>query len=352
MKYIVDVKPSIEAKIRQLLEKGEFSDFNHFANIAIENQILAETGQNAWTLKNKNITHNKSSTTIEKARKNNSLKFLERIKMPKNIKTLSEPLDKEIITGPLWGQFYKFIPAKVGLRILLNLNKENMPFTNDFREIACEIAEAYREKLEADDKKKGRKLGHKLSSGFPTKNPKSRKRYMDQYLLYIRPTDYKLDGMLARLKFINVVEENGSFKVGITKSGLIFANLENPIIDSGNSEQPLSEEEVKFLIGHINKKLNSEGEHIATLLMLLNEGVDSRESLNNKMATFYKKFQMEENPWTEGMINTMRSGLMSRLFEFGFIQKKKQGLNVYYGLTEKGKIYLSDFKIEVKDKGV
>ena len=85
---------------------------------------------------------------------------------------------------------------------------------------------------------------------------------MSHYLFEIR-RDNKVDGALAKLKFIKVIRIDGQgYKVGITKAGHEFAQLNNPYFDGifescgvkdySNpelvKENTLSENEKSFLI--------------------------------------------------------------------------------------------------------
>ena len=52
--------------------------------------------------------------------------------------------------------------------------------------------------------------------------------------------------------------------------------------------------------------------------------------LNAKIAVLDPK-------WTEKMANTYRTGMLARMFDLGFISRKKTGVNANYVITDFGK---------------
>ncbi|MEM3086356.1 MAG: hypothetical protein QXT68_04355 [Halobacteria archaeon] len=248
-----------------------------------------------------------------------------------------EPEDSELMGRILWGQHYRFLPSKPALRVLAGLCADGLPTLAVFKDRACEAAEAVGLSLAEKDRTLGKKFGEKFSTSFPEPEEKSRRRYRDQYLAYVRPTDGKVDGLLSRLKFIKIMAEGGTHKVGITKSGLDFAVLQNPVLDGAGNGSLLSDQEADFLIRHIRARIPEEARHMDMMLRLIGEGVASRERLNSRMGEFYRAYQDVDNPWTPAHVNTMRAGLLSRLYELGLVDKTKHGLNVTYWLTERGK---------------
>jgi hypothetical protein len=217
------------------------------------------------------------------------------------------------------------------------LSVDEFPSLSVFKERALEVAQVVGEKLGEMDKALGKKHGEKFSASFPELTDKSRRRYSDQYLAYVRPSDGRLDGMLARLKFVNVLKDVGVVRIGITEPGFRFAEFRNPLVDDTGENQALSQEEAAFLIRHIDSNLPSEAQHMRWMMQQIADGVTSRTNLNSKMGEFYAKYQSGGRTWTSAHVNTMRAGLLSRLVELGRIATTKKGLEVTYLLTAEGR---------------
>ena len=325
--------------------------------LALENQLKAEGGNQNWWVPvdgdlkaplpmPQRLIHNQISMASEVRPKNHLLdaqSIQHLVEIPASQPILLEfPLPQDILPGPLWGQYYRFLPVKPALRVLAHLSKERLPTVPEFRAAAGEVAERVGRTLRARDAELGLKLGDLLSTSFPEPTDKSRRRYADQFLIYTRPSDRRHDGLLPRLKFVSVRTEGESVRIGLTEAGFNFARLENPLMDSGTSGSPLGEGEKEFLLRHIAKELPEEADHMTALLALIAKGIIARESLNKKMRDYYSSLENKKRHWTDAHVNTMRAGLMSRLHELGLTGRTKQGLTVSYVLTDQGRRFLQD----------
>jgi len=349
-KIIISVPLDLDQRIRAKVQAGLYQSFEHFVAVSLENQLLAEENEETrWPniLQKEKPLDASVSKPLPASFKNTFLEKskwpLQAIVAPTNVtpKILSPPEDSALMGGLLWGQFYRFLPLKPALRILAFQSQESLPTFATFKEVASGVAQTLGTILLKEDKRLGRKAGEKYATSFPEATEKSQKRYANQFLGYVRTNDSKLDGMLPNLKLINIINDSGVLKVGLTQQGIEFARLSNPVLDQEMKSSPLSEEEAMFLIKHIVKNLQDEALHMKVMLRQLNEGVSSRSQLNAKMALFYSKYEEKDEKWSEACINTMRAGLLSRIVELGLVKKTKAGLEVKYGLTDRGKNVLS-----------
>jgi hypothetical protein len=355
-KIIINVPLELERQIRAKVQAGLYGSFDHFVEVALGNQILAEESDSpTWpsiVAETRSKGESLNSSTFPESSPSQGLAKqillqqsktqLELIALPTNVEPqlLTPPEDSMLMGTLIWGQFYRFLPIKPALRALAFQSQESLPNLASYRERACDVAQTIGTLLSNEDTKLGRKSGEKYSTSFPEPTAKSRRRYMDQYIVYVRTSDGKLDGMMARLKFINVTRDSGTYKIGLTQQGMEFAKLSNRLLDSEAKDNPLSIEEADFLIEHIIANLQSEARHMKAMLQLLHEGVSSRTKLNSKMGEFYSKYQEGNSKWTDAHINTMRAGLLSRMVELGLVHKTKLGLEVKYELTERGESVL------------
>jgi hypothetical protein len=68
--------------------------------------------------------------------------------------------------------------------------------------------------------------------------------------------DGKLGGAMPFLRFANLnKEEKGKISIGLTESGLKFAQIENPVIDHNDFEKSFSQAEVDFYLNYISKNV-------------------------------------------------------------------------------------------------
>lgn len=323
MKRIVDVPSVLDKKIQDLVRTHGYKDFQQFATIALENQIIWETGSSEES--------NAAPNRVKAAGIDQNL-----------IRTTSmQPLllpapSPENLTGKiLWGQYYRFLPSKVGVRILSNISAENFPTLHDFLDTATAVGTYLQKHLSKLDKTNRKQFGERLSASFPTADEKSARRFANQYMLYLRTSDMRLVGMMADLKFVNIkVEEGEIVRAGLTKFGMQFAQIQNPVLDL-NKPEPLSQEEREFLLEHISKNLPVELEHMSTVLQTIREGKKGNEELNSVLKDYYQKYH-GGSEWSDAVIKTMRSGLLSRMNELGLVRREKRGKNVFFHITSTG----------------
>jgi hypothetical protein len=351
LRRILDIDPQLELKIEEIIKSKGFRDFHHFTIVALENQVAWETGNDPT---NNDVTNaiDLQMSQIRKALppENESLKAAERdlLRMPsQKIKLTHLPIPDNA-NNILWGQYYRFLPVKVGVRVLLNMYTEYFPELRDFTEKVTNVALQFRHQLAKLDRTDRRSFGELLSASFPTHDEKSVKRFVNHYLLYLRISDMALLGMMPELKLINVKsDENDNVRIGLTNFGSKFALLENPAIDL-NKPESLSGDEINFLINHVADNLPAEYEHMIRALTAIEEGKNTRHELNAVLKEYYFKYRKME--WSDTVVNTMRSGLTSRLNELGLVKREKFGKNIRYHMTDTGKKYIRNLsgKEEIK----
>ncbi|HJR47040.1 MAG TPA: hypothetical protein VJ799_02680, partial [Nitrososphaeraceae archaeon] len=237
LRRIFDIDPQLELKIEGIIRMKGFRDFQHFATVALENQVAWETGDitgkgvtNALDLQisqlNKAVSPGNEVLEATMTANENLLR------MPSQKPELSHLPSPENANNILWGQYYRFLPVKVGVRVLLNMYTEHLPELRDFTEKVTNVALPLRHQLAKMDRMDRRSFGELLSATFPTNDEKSVKRFVNQYMLHLRASDMTLLGMMPELKLINVIsDENGIAKIGLTNFGSQFALLQNPAID-------------------------------------------------------------------------------------------------------------------------
>jgi hypothetical protein len=354
LRRILDIDPQLELKIEGIIKAKGFCDFHHFATIALENQVAWETGDitgNGVTntldlqISQLNKAVPPGNEALEAAlRANENL-----LRMPSQKPKLPHlPLPENAISI-LWGQYYRFLPVKVGVRVLLNMYTEHFPELRDFTEKVTNVAIPLRHQFAKMDRMDKRSFGELLSATFPTNDEKSVNRFVNQYMLHLRTSDMTLLGMMPELKLINVISDGkGIARIGLTNFGSQFALLQNPAIDLTKPES-LSGDEIDFLLNHIADNLPAEFEHMTVALKAIEDGKKTREELNAALKGYYSQYH-KGSEWSDTVVNTMRSGLFSRLNELGLVRREKHGKYIRYHITDMGKKYVKSIseKDEVK----
>jgi hypothetical protein len=359
MRRILDIDPQLELKIEEIIKAKGFRDFHHFATVALENQVAWETSNN---LTNNAVTNALDFQVSQVTKiispgpeylKADVIPTEDLLRMPNQKPKLSHLPLPENANNILWGQYYRFLPVKVGVRVLSNMYAQHLPELRDFTEKITNVALPLRHQLARLDRMERRSFGELLSAGFPTNDEKSIKRFLNQYMLYLRTSDMALLGMMPELKLINVIsDENSIIRIGLTKFGSQFAFLQNPPIDL-NKPESLSGDEIGFLLNHIADNLPAEFEHMTTALKAIKDGKKTREELNSVLKEYYLNYH-HGTEWSSTVVNTMRSGLLSRLNELGLVRREKRGKFIRYHITDIGRKYIQDLsgKDEVKQEVV
>jgi hypothetical protein len=355
LRRILDIDPQLELKIEGIIRMKGFSDFHHFATVALENQVAWETGD----ITGKGVTHaldlqisqlNKAVPPGNEVLDATLTANEKLLRMPSQMPELSHLPIPENANNILWGQYYRFLPVKVGVRVLLNMYTEHLPELRDFTEKVTKVALPLRHQFAKMDRMDRRSFGELLSATFPTNDEKSVKRFVNQYILHLRTSDMTLLGMMPELKLINVIsDENGIAKIGLTNFGSQFALLQNPAIDLTKPES-LSGDEIDFLLNHIADNLPAEFEHMTIALKAIENGKKTRDELNAALKGYYLRYH-KGSEWSDTVVNTMRSGLFSRLNELGLVRREKHGKYIRYHITDVGKKYIQSLSGKEEIKG-
>lgn len=152
--------------------------------------------------------------------------------------------------------------------------------------------------------------------------------------------DGKLGGAMPFLRFANLnKDEKGKISIGLTESGLKFAQIENPVIGHNDFEKSFSQAEIDFYLDYISKNVKGEASAIKWILNKITKGVKDRDSINKELR---REIAPAWGETSEAVVNTQRAGLMAIMFEFGLIDKDIKGINVVYKITELGNKFLKN----------
>lgn len=332
-KVISDVPELVLSRIYELVDKAQYSSVDSFVRISIENQLALEGGNSqpplpgagrlaasSGKLKSYSFPYDRTLQVLEPA----SFDDL-------NVADVENERDLW-----LWGQVNRILPLKFALRLLARYQLPDcnaINYTQFIRDLMPEAREMGAQ-LELQDRSLGKERGEGLSVAFPTGRDvqKAEERYRNLFIGSCRG-DGKQLGALPMLKFVTLLREGDSISIGLTKAGLKFAELDNPPIDSANFDKSLGEKEINFFLAHILQNVPGEVQAYKLILSSMSSGKTRREEINETISSMYPS-------WTQPMVNTQRTGAMSRMFELGLFEKRKIGVTVLYTLAERGSEFL------------
>ena len=332
MRYIVDISPETLDLINVFIQKGDYRTVHEFISTAIQNQIyLIEQPESSITTSKPSQIR---SPKILREHESDSISLLDF----RDYKVETEEKFNNVRNKTLSGFWNKFLPVKITLRVLANMQHEsNAPVLLDMlQENASVEARKLGQTLVRKEKGSGRKRGDRLFTGLPVKRrgDKSRLRFKSHFVGSV--SGVKVDGMPGTLGLMSIFKgDDGRGYVSITKKGLEFASLHNSIIDDNEYSSTLSEKEKEFLLSEIGAQLPAEYELCKTVLGLIDEGKADTKLLLNKLVTVFPEL-------SENKLSIFLSGMLNRLTDLGLVSRMFDGLSYKYEVSEKGNVLLNE----------
>jgi hypothetical protein len=250
------------------------------------------------------------------------------------------PLDRWVL-----GQFNRLLPAKVNARALVRLFLDS-PKGLDIAEATTVAGQAavLGDFLRHIDARHEVSRDDLLSTAFPTAgedSEKSRTRYANQFVVY-QNTKGELSGLMIDLKLINVLLHRKERRIVPTRVAWEFAAMRNPLLDGGQEGPPekFSPQERSFLLGHIVRSVPVEAFAYRVILEAVQQGQTSPEQIDVAM----KKYLNEDRAGdlSQSFLASQRSGAVSRMSDLGLIERRREGVRVFYAATEGGLAFLSE----------
>lgn len=230
-------------------------------------------------------------------------------------KDFGEPIIEEHIFGT-WGLFNSYVPGKTGLRVLINLMRQNDTGTINFSELIDKCQETFI------------KLNLGKYRGFPKKTSESAQNRFENHLLL----------PFNSMGLIRLLGEGKEKTVLITKSGYEFAQLDNGLLDKGDKKKYLTEEESNWLINYL-KEINEKGFREFSILKNLTDFISTKKRNFAELTEWLKKkdefknwlrkgSRYEHDPKAfekqlENVSRTMITGKIGLLRELGVLGDKR-----------------------------
>lgn len=254
--------------------------------------------------------------------------------------------DNQIQLVGTWGQFNSFFPVKAALRILANYLIANKADSVNLREFVFMCVEIFRStKISNKPLRKYR--------GFPLrKKDTAIGRFVWHFLIpaqemgLIKITKSSLDH--KGIPYASN-EWNRAY-ITITKNGLEFARLENPLFDGASMEQIFGEEERRWLIDFL-KKIDKEGFREYSLLEdvyeYLKEGHNGKEELwewfenDSRFINYVESWSRKRGRPEQlrkqiaNLARTFSASKIALLRELGVVKNKRNDYTIIRGLETK-----------------
>ena len=333
VRYIVELPDTKVEAIQSLLDSRRYKDVQSFILTAIENQLYIEQ----QPLGNGVQSNFHLEQTISPTPDSSLTRLMPE---PSEVTTVEEPKQEVLGAETLWALYNRLFPVKTALRVLLNIVRSSSPrdgFVDlaQVQDAATQEAVLLFKVLSRIDKKNGRMPGEKLTAGLPKSRDRAKDRFRLHFVGSINSKNH-LEGAPAILRFVNIRKnKSGKAQIGLTESGVRFAELENPILDREDYSNALSEEEASFYVQHIGKKLEKEYRLCVVVLKAVANGLNTPDQLTQIILEYDSDFKKEE-------AQAVKSSLVSRLSELGLLSRKRLGLCVTYYVTQRGQDVVKD----------
>ena len=250
------------------------------------------------------------------------------------------PLDRWVL-----GQFNRLLPAKANARALVKLfvdSPKGLEIAGSAAAVAAQAA-LLGDYLRSIDATRDVPRDDALATAFPSAEEgaeKGRTRYANQFVVY-QNSKGELSGLMVDLKLINVVQVRKERRIVPTRTAWEFAALPNPLLDAAPDGRldKLTPEERRFLTNHILKSVPVEAFAYRVILEAVRNGQTSPDQIDAAM----KVFLDDERAGTlsQSFLASQRSGAVSRMSDLGLIERRREGVRVYYAATEDGLAFLN-----------
>lgn len=329
MRYIVEITQPKADAINGLIEQGKYKSFNDFFLVALDNQLFIESRELGSELEPAMKASGQADSFVSRKTSPRPISELPELKnnFSATLKSVEPPAIESLWSKYLWGHYNRILPAKITLRVLANLlgDQEKTDLTM-LQERASNTATIVGIYLKAFDKKARKKRWEGLSVGLPNsmKDVSAISRFKLQFVGYATKEGV-LHGMPVALRFMNVIrgEYGKDSQVGITKAGIEFAKLPNPIIDSDLTEGTLSDEEIAFYVEHIRNVQPYELKAFETVIAGVENGQNTYDTIKVRVSEL-------EKSWSDSIVSTMCTGILSRMRELGILRMHRDGIRSHY----------------------
>jgi hypothetical protein len=252
------------------------------------------------------------------------------------------PLDRWVL-----GQFNRLLPAKANSRALVRLfldQEKGLPIEPTAERIAADAA-VLGDYLTALDEARKTSRDDALATAFPTTaegGDKGRSRYANQFVVYQNGRG-ELSGLMVDLKLINVMHQRKERLIVPTKIAWQFARLPNPVLDepTDGPTEKFSPEERALLLRHIVTSVPVEAFAYRVILEAVSHGSNSPDTIDAALKAYVSEDRADK--LSPSFLASQRSGAISRMSDLGLVERRRDGVRVFYEITDEGRTFLAHY---------
>lgn len=330
MRVLLDLPDDLLRRLQQLVAEKGYGSIAQVAAVALENQLSIELplSPNSDTSRvdvQAALTDNTSSLPLA----------LGKVSSPVTLDP-AETVLASPDSGWLWGMVNRVLPIKVAARSLLLDTTDGLARLEGARAYSASRAHKLAQWILAKygDTKPGR--DDTLLTGLPTREPlyKAKERFADFFFGRVDGAG-KAWGALFELGLAGVVKNGEKYETALTSGGVQFARLSNPVLDEGNLERALSDEEIDWYVTNIAMQVARERACLETLLGALLDRDLSTDDL-----TVICQRSLPQG-LSEASVQTMKTGALGRLDDLQLISRTRRGRTVSHSATSRGEAMLA-----------
>jgi len=239
----------------------------------------------------------------------------------------SEPTANGAVDEHVFGQVNRLMPLKLACRWLAAWasTEGKWPRYELVSDPLADDAATIGTLLDKWDVENERKRDELLATGLPRRgNSASRDRFLSQFLARVTRGGEIYPAVICQYQLARFDDS----VIALTDRGQAFAELENPILDKQDQKSvvTLTPTESEFLARHIATWVPAERNDMRLVLRAVASGKTTPTDLAQ---TIRSEFPTD---WSESSFQTHVSGLIARLGELRLLKRNWQGRNVNYEL--------------------
>jgi metal-responsive CopG/Arc/MetJ family transcriptional regulator len=321
----LDLESDLYQKIQELVKQEKYSDLYEFVKIAVQNQILEETSES------KNITEN-----FEEVSQNFNIKPNEDYKeLIEHIKDVSGKNDHIHTSSSnlIWTFYNRFFPTKIIVSTLASITTpEKIWFPlEQVRYESFNFAVSISDKLRRFEEDNDWGRNKKLSTGLPLpesevnglkgkkrkdkllKITASQMRFKEQFVGRFVKKDKSFKGACFELGLVRIKIVKDTCLMRLSRLGVEFASLDNPILTNEKFDVTFSEKETKFIQNKIFPKFKLEEIIVKRILNELKRKKLSSDDIDEIYQNEWINFEKQKGKITRKDSKTLDTSVKNKL---------------------------------------
>jgi hypothetical protein len=328
MRVFSEIDPDTYDRIEEAVHEGKYRDVDQFIRVAIQNQFHIENFDGKQP--------QSDSTTKPQPTNKSDNGYSWGYSVPEN-PPISSPYEMERSNKLLFQQYYRYFPLIPVMVELAEVTAETGEpvMLDEFRNHIDKTIEPLRDAIINWEEQNNVKKKNRKSTGFPkvdVKNPKySKKRYLDHFVGKVRKRDLEPKSFGHSLGFISYESLNqNKTLIQLTPAGKRLLEYENPLLSNGPTAPVLSDEEQKYIIGHLESTLDSEFRLMEFICSTIAD--NGKATYTNRLGEFKSYLVSEgelDSDASEERVRSHVAGALSRMVELGILKRgSKRGVYV------------------------